>query len=221
MDRLSDKVVGRLTRYRALLSEHFPAERTYVFSHEIAAAMRLTASQVRRDLMCLGYQGVPHYGYEVSELIRHISAILDEEGVQPVAVVGAGNLGRALVAFLEARRANLRIIAAFDMDPAKVGRTLNGVRCHPMQDLEEVVTREQIGVVILCVPGAAAQGVADRVVRAGVRGILNFAPVPLRLPPGIALEEMDVTSALEKVTYFANRPSHPAKEKSHARRERR
>ena len=199
---LSNKVMGRLTRYRALLSECFPKEKTYVFSHELAAMVGLSASQVRRDLMCLGYFGVPRYGYEVVELIKHINVVLDSSKLHNVAVVGAGNLGRALMTFLESRRATLRIIAAFDDDPSLSNRVINGVPCHPMERVEGIVESQEIRIAILCVPGSAAQRVADRLVKAGVKGILNFTPVPIRLPVGIALEEIDVATSLERVAFF-------------------
>jgi len=215
---ISNKVMGRLTRYRALLTEYFPQEKTHVFSHDLAAMMGLSASQIRRDLMCLGYFGVPRYGYEISELVKHINDVLDASKVHHVAVVGAGNLGRALMTFLESRRATLKIVAAFDDDPAKVNRVMNGVPCHPMDTVEDVVTREGIRIAILCVPGAAAQRVTDCLVKAGVKGILNFAPVPIRIPVGVALEEIDLTSALERVAFFTNNRANAPKEKRHADR---
>jgi redox-sensing transcriptional repressor len=220
---LSNKVMGRLTRYRALLNEYFPKERAYVFSHELAAMVGMSASQVRRDLMCLGYFGVPRYGYEVVELIKHINMVLDASKLHNVAVVGAGNLGRALMTFLESRRATLRIVAAFDDDPSMANRVINGVPCHPMELVEDLVQRKEIRIAILCVPGAAAQRVTDRLVKAGIKGILNFAPVPIRIPVGIALEEIDVTSALERVAFFttsrvdASMARRPAQGRSSAR----
>lgn len=215
---ISNKVMGRLTRYRALLTEYFPKEKTHVFSHDLAAMMGLSASQIRRDLMCLGYFGVPRYGYEISELVRHINDVLDASKVHHVAVVGAGNLGRALMTFLESRRATLKIVAAFDEDPAKAGRIFNGVPCHAMRQMEEVVKREDIRIAILCVPGAGAQKATDLLVKAGVKGILNFAPVPIRIPVGIALEEIDLTSALERVAFFTNNRANAPKEKRYADR---
>lgn len=215
---ISNKVMGRLTRYRALLTDYFPKEKTHVFSHDLAAMMGLSASQIRRDLMCLGYFGVPRYGYEISELVRHINDVLDASKVHHVAVVGAGNLGRALMTFLESRRATLKIVAAFDEDPVKVGRILNGVPCHAMSQMEEVVKREEIRIAILCVPGGAAQRATDLLVKAGVKGILNFAPVPIRIPVGVALEEIDLTSALERVAFFTNNRANAPKEKRYADR---
>jgi len=212
MDRVSDKIIGRLARYRALLTDRLPVERSHIFSHEIAAAMRLTASQVRRDLMVLGFNGVPRHGYEVTELIRHLDEFLSSKQVNSVAVVGAGNLGRALIAFLESRRASIRIAAAFDTDLDKCNRVFHGVKCHAMEDLEAVLKQEPIRIAILCVPAEVAQSTANRLVHAGIKGILNFAPVPLRVPLGVTLEELDLTSALEKVVYFTSSPRSPALE---------
>ena len=154
----------------------------------LAAMVGLSASQVRRDLMCLGYFGVPRYGYEIVELIKHINLILDASKLHNVAVVGAGNLGRALVTFLESRRATLKIVAAFDDDPGMANRVINGVPCHAMELVEAIVACKEIRIAILCIPGPAAQQVADRLVKAGIKGI--------------ALEEIDVTSVLERVAFF-------------------
>jgi len=204
MDRVPDKIIGRLARYRALLTDRLPVDRAHIFSHEIASAMRLTASQVRRDLMVLGFHGVPRHGYEVAQLIQHLDDFLSSRQTNPVAVVGAGNLGRALISFLESRRASIRIAAAFDADPEKCNRVFHGVKCHPMDALEKVLEGGPIRIAILCVPAEVAQATANRLVRGGIKGILNFAPVPLRVPLGVTLEELDLTSALEKVVYFTN-----------------
>lgn len=215
---ISNKVMGRLARYRALLTEHFPKEKTHIFSHDLAAMMGLSASQIRRDLMCLGYFGVPRHGYEIAELVKHINMTLDASKIHHVAVVGAGNLGRALMKFLESRRASLKIVAAFDDDPAKADRLINGVPCFPMDSVEEVVKRDHISIAILCVPGTAAQRVTNQLVKAGVKGLLNFAPVPIRIPVGVALEEIDLTNALERVAFFTDNRANAPKEKRHADR---
>jgi redox-sensing transcriptional repressor len=143
---------------------------------------------------------------------------LDASKIHHVAVIGAGNLGRALMTFLESRRATLKIVAAFDDDPAKTNRVYNGVPCYLMDQVEEVVKREGVRIAILCVPGPVAQRVADRLVKIGVKGILNFAPVPIRIPVGVALEEIDLTSALERVAFFTNNRANAPKERRYADR---
>lgn len=216
MKPISDKVIGRLTRYRTLLTEQVPEGRTHLFSYEIAAAMRLADSQVRRDLMAVGTRGVPQHGYEIEALKAKLDDALALDRAHGVAVVGAGDLGRALIAFLEARRSTLEIRAAFDVDAAKVNRVFSGVKCHAMADLEKVLEREGITLAILCVPAGAAQAAADALVHAGIKGVLNFAPVALRLPVHVALEELVITTYLEKLAYFT---THPSKERRNGRHE--
>jgi len=218
MKSISDKVIGRLSRYRTLLQERLPGSRTHLFSHEIAAALRLSDSQVRRDLMSLGTHGVPSHGYEVQSLLQDLDLVLNQAQVHGVAVVGAGSLGRALIATLESTRTNLCIKGAFDADPGKCNRVYSGVKCHGMEALESVVAREGITLAILCVPAAVAQDVAERLVHAGVKGVLNFSTAALRLPRTIALEEIDIGNQLAKLAYFT---IHPSKERRNGRHEER
>lgn len=218
MKSISDKVIGRLSRYRTLLNDFLPGDRTHLFSHDIAAAMRLSDSQVRRDLMTIGTRGVPSHGYEVQGLLRDLDQTLNQTQVHSVAVVGAGSLGRALMATLESSRTNLRIKCAFDQDPGKCNRVYSGVKCHPMNVLEQVVAQEAITLAILCVPAVVAQGLAERLVHAGVKGVLNFSSAALRLPRTIALEEIDISNHLAKLAYFT---IHPSKERRNGRHEER
>ncbi len=218
MKPVSDKVISRLARYRTLLAERLPNDQTHLFSHEIAAAMRLSDSQVRRDIMTLGTRGVPSHGYEVQRLLQDLDRTLSQTRIHGVAVVGLGSLGGALIAKLESSRNNLRIRAAFDADPGKCDRVFSGVKCHPIAALEAVVAKEGIDLAILCVPAAAAQPLADRLVRAGVKGILNFSTAALRLPRIIALEEIDITNHLAKLAYFT---LHPSKERRNGRHDER
>lgn len=198
-----ERVVGRMSLYRRLLSNLRAEGTRNVFSHELAAMAGGTAAQVRRDMMAIGYSGSPVRGYDVDRLIRAIGAFLDSPTPEGIALVGIGNLGRAIMAFFEGRRPNLTIRAAFDSNPDKVNRVVHGCRCYPLEDLPAVVRDLNIRVGLIAVPAHAAQSVADALVDAGVRGILNLAPVPLRAPPGTFVEDMDITMSLEKVAYFA------------------
>ncbi len=218
MKPVSDKVIGRLARYRTLLAERLPRERTHLFSHEIAAAMRLSDSQVRRDIMTLGTRGVPSHGYEVQRLLQDLDKTLSQTRMHGVAVVGMGSLGTALVAKLESSRNNLRIRAAFEADPSKCDRVFAGVKCHSITALETVVAQEDIDLAILCVPAGEAQPLAERLVRAGVKGILNFSTAALRLPRTVALEEIDISNHLAKLAYFT---LHPSKERRNGRHDER
>jgi len=201
----SEKTIARLSLYRrALLKAQLEGARS-VFSHQLASDTGVSAAQVRRDLMAIGYSGCPNRGYDTSELVRSIGERLDDPQGQQVALIGVGNLGRAVIAYVARQRPSLSITAAFDSDAEKAGRVIHGCRCHSMEELPEVMQRERIRVAVLAVPGAAAQPVADQLVAAGVTGLLNFAPVTLRVPPHVYVENLDLTLSLEKVAYFARR----------------
>ena len=199
------KAVGRLSLYRRLLRELFAERTPHVFSHQLAEAAGASAAQVRRDLMLLGYRGSPHSGYDVQALAGSIDDCLDEQGGQRAALVGVGNLGTALMGRFAGRNSKLKLTAAFDSDPAKVGRTESGCRVYPFTDLTEVVRELGIGIAVIAVPASKAQEAADACTAAGVRGILNFAPVPVRAPEGTYVLQVDLTMALETVAYFARR----------------
>jgi redox-sensing transcriptional repressor len=198
-----NRTIGRISLYRRLLAGLLADGTKHVFSHELAALAGVSPAQVRRDIMSLGYSGSPAHGYAVEDLINSIGQFLDAPAPEAVALVGVGNLGRAILSYFAGRRPNLTIVAAFDSDPAKANRIIQGCPCHPTEQLASVIAEQGIRIGIIAVPAAAAQGLADLLVRAGVRGILNFAPVPLWVPGTIYVENMDMTMSLEKVAYFA------------------
>jgi len=120
-----------------------------------------------------------------------------------LALVGVGNLGRAMLAYFQGRRPRLSIVAAFDSDPAKYGRVIQGCRCYSLDQMEEIVRDARITVGVITVPASEAQRIANRLVSSGVTGIINYAPVPLWAPPHVYVEDIDMTMSLEKVAYFA------------------
>ncbi|MCY2930959.1 MAG: redox-sensing transcriptional repressor Rex [Planctomycetota bacterium] len=200
-----DKAIERLSLYRRLLA-NLAAERVkFIYSHELAQKAGRTAAQVRRDMMILGFSGSPTKGYEVARLIEAIGGFLDAGGLQEIALVGVGNLGRAILSYFAGRRPNLSITAAFDSDPAKVDRVIHGCPCHRMEELASLVAVKSINTAIVAVPAGEAQAVADALVGAGVCGLLNFAPVRLRVPGAVFVENVDLTTSLEKVAFFARR----------------
>ena len=200
--------IGRVSLYRRLLGEQLAAGVRQVYSHQLASLAVTTAAQVRRDLMTIGFAGSPRKGYATHELVEAINAVLARSVETSVALVGVGNLGRAILAYYSNRQP-IRFAAAFDRAPEKTGRILHGCRCYPVDQLAEVVAREGIHVGVIAVPAAEAQGVSDQLVLAGVKGILNFAPVRLRVPTGLHVEYVDLMMALDKVAYYAHElPSH-------------
>jgi redox-sensing transcriptional repressor len=200
---LTDRQIGRLSQYRRQLQSLPAGVPPTIFSHRLAILCGLTAAQVRRDLMTIGFTGSPARGYDVSQLVTAISRCLDAPGGQNAALVGAGNLGRAILDSFSFRQLPLSIVAAFDIDPTKVNRVLHGCRTYSMDRLTETIGELDITVGVLTVPPGVVQEVAESMLAAGVRSFLNFAPVPLRLPPRTFVEEMDIAVSMEKAAYFA------------------
>jgi redox-sensing transcriptional repressor len=200
------KTVGRLSQYRRVLARLVERGHAHVFSHQIAAMAGGSAAQVRRDLMLVGCRGRPSRGYDAHGLMGCIEEFLQAPGGQRVALVGLGNLGRAILPFFARYRPALRIVAVFDNDPAKVGETVveRCCPCRPMEEMTSIVQAQEITIGVIAVPPGAAQPVADQLVGTGVRGLLNFAPIALKVPAGVFVEDIDLTTALEKVAYFAH-----------------
>jgi redox-sensing transcriptional repressor len=207
--RIPINTIGRLSLYRRLLQEQLAAGARQVYSHQLASLAVSTAAQVRRDLMTIGFAGSPRRGYAIQELVEAISGVLARSIETTAALVGVGNLGRAVLAYY-ANRQPIRFAAAFDRVAEKTGRILHGCRCYPVEEMAAVISREGIHVGVIAVPAAEAQAVADQLVLAGVTGILNFAPVRLRVPAGLHVENVDLMMALDRVAYFAHElPSRP------------
>jgi redox-sensing transcriptional repressor len=160
-----------------------------------------TDAQVRKDLAYFGQFGYPGIGYRCAELIHAIKQILGTNQPWPVAMVGAGNLGRALLRYKGFVEQGFRIAAVFDNDPAKAGQVLEGSVIEPIERLGEVVRDAGIRLAILAVPAPAAQEVADQLVAAGIDGILNFAPVTIGLPDTISTVGVDLAIELEQLSF--------------------
>ena len=199
---LPERTVERLSEYRRTLLQCLEEGKTHIFSHELAGLHHNTAVQVRRDIMFIGYTSMQRKGYDVSELINVIGDILDSESGLNVAVVGIGNLGRAVTTYFVGKRSKLNIIATFDVDHTKIDRVISGVKCYSLSRLNEIVESHQISIAIMTVPASAATEVSSQLVEAGIKGIMNFTTVPLNVPDDCYLEEYDMITSLEKVAYF-------------------
>jgi redox-sensing transcriptional repressor len=204
MNSISDKTIGRLSQYRRLLLQLKQQNVRHLFSHQLGEATGLTAAQVRRDLMVIGFTGSPSKGYHVEELYAKISNFLDGHDRQLGAIVGIGNLGLAIMGYFSGRRSSVDIVVAFDVDPTKVGRVIVGRRCYHLDELDTICKQMNISVGIITTPADVAQGVAEKMVRGNLKGILNFAPSILKLPKEIYIQTMDVSTVLETVAFFAS-----------------
>jgi len=199
---LPERTVERLSEYRRSLLQCLEEGKTHIFSHELAELHHNTAVQVRRDIMFIGYTSMQRKGYDVRELIDVIGDILDSERGLNVAVIGIGNLGRAVTTYFAGKRSKLNIIATFDVDTTKIDRVISGVKCYPLSRLKEVVASHQISIAIMTVPADSAKEVSAQLVEAGIKGVLNFTTVPLNVTENVFLDEYDMITSLEKVAYF-------------------
>ena len=205
--KISEKTVERLSVYRRHLKELQKNGKARVYSHELSQIVSGTAAQVRRDLMQVGCSGCSSKGYEVDLLINEIGELLDYSEKQNVALIGVGNLGRALLGFFSGSRDNFDIVAVFDNDPDKCGRIICGRRCYHMNQLEEIVRAQKISTAILAVPAEAAEKTAQALIEAGIKAILNFAPRHITTNRKVFIQTLDMTMALEKAIYFSRKNS--------------
>lgn len=199
---LPEKTVERLSEYRRTLLDCLNQGKSHIFSHELAALLHNTAVQVRRDMMLMGFTSMQRKGYAIKELIEAIGELIDTTEGLNVAVVGAGNLGRAITGYFRGKRSKLNIMATFDIDPEKIGRMIAGVKCYSLDDFQKLTIDLQISIAILTVPPEHSRKTADFIAANGVKGILNFTTVPLNMPPHVYLEEYDMITSLEKIAYF-------------------
>ncbi len=199
--RISDSTVRRLSGYLRHLRFLAASGRTVVASQELATATGTTAAQVRKDLSQFGSFGRRGRGYPVVALRDALVRILGLRRSWRACVVGAGRLGSALLGYQDLSRRGFDVVAAFDVDPEKVGRTVRGVPILPLQDLEREIDTRGVEIAILAVPDAPAREIADRLSAAGVRGILNFTSTKVAPRPELAVRDMDIAVELEGLSY--------------------
>lgn len=200
---VSERTIGRLSQYRRLLKTFRDSGVLSLYSHELARKAGVSAAQVRRDLMEVGYHGSPHNGYVVDDLLESISSYLDDPDGLSLALIGVGNLGGAILSHYAEHRSSLSVVAAFDSDPEKTNRVIHGCRCHPLEELTKVVREQNIRVGIIAVPSHYAQDTANKFIEAGVYSLVNFAPVTLHIPDYVRLETVDITMFLDRAAFFA------------------
>jgi len=190
----------RLSLYLRHLDHVASQGLTTISSAQLGSSLGATAAQVRKDLSRFGQFGRPGVGYDVKDLSQAIRRILGVDRRWPVAVVGVGNLGRALARYGGFAERSFDVVALFDSDPAKVGSRVAGVVVSPMEDAPKVVAERGVKLALLSVPADAAQRATDVLVRAGVVGILNFAPITVQVPASVALYTADIVVLLEQLS---------------------
>jgi redox-sensing transcriptional repressor len=200
--RPSRASVGRLSLYLRRLESYWRQGLLKVSSGQLGEALGITDAQVRKDLTHLGHLGQPGIGYPVRELLGAIRRVLGVDRDWAVVVVGVGNLARALLRYRGFQQRGFRIVALFDSDPTKVGQGVEGLVVWPPEAMAEVIATTGAELGVVAVPSEVAQAVADALVAAGIRGVLNFAPVVLRLPANVSLVAVDLTVQLEQLAFL-------------------
>jgi len=194
-------VVNRLSLYLRELQHLVSEGRETTSSGQLGQKLGFTDAQVRKDLAYFGQFGYPGVGYRCNELIEAIRTILGTDRRWPVAIVGVGNLGRALLGYRGFSHQGFQIVAGFDTDPKKIGKIIEGVEIFDIQQLSEIVQQRQIKLGLIAVPSSAAQKTADQLVAAKIVGIVNFAPLTISLPDHVSHVGVDLAIELEQIAF--------------------
>lgn len=199
---IPDATVARLPQYLRALTHLGAAGATSVSSEELAAEAGVRPTLLRKDLSLLGSYGIRGVGYDVEHLALEISTSLGSAHDWPVAIVGMGNLGRALAAYSGFASGGFHVAALFDEDPALIGEQVRGIAISPGGELSERIVSDGIMIGVIATPATGAQAVCDTMVAAGVRSILNFAPVVLVTPPGVTVRKVDLSTELHVLAFY-------------------
>lgn len=206
MRKISDSTVRRLALYLRFLEQSAAQQVTTISSAELARRGGTTSAQVRKDLSFFGSFGKRGLGYSVPELAARIREILGLKRTHRVVLVGAGKMGGALLHYRGFRQHGFDVVAIYDKDPKKIGTRSDGLMVRDVRQLETDLKKEPPDIAILVTPAEAAQEVTDRLVRAGVKAILNFAPVSLAVPEDVAVQSVNMALELETLSFaLANR----------------
>ncbi len=200
--KIPETTISRLFVYLRELTELAKVKIRTISSAELGERTNLSDAQVRKDLGYFGQFGVSGSGYSVNDLIPVLEKILGKDKTWNVALIGAGHMGSALLAYAGFSRHGLDLVAAFDTDISKIGKKYEGITIQDINELETAVVAQKISIAIIAVSAVAAQEVAETLARAGVKCILNFAPVSLNVPEDVKVKDVDLSRELETLSYF-------------------
>jgi redox-sensing transcriptional repressor len=207
-EKISELTTSRLSVYLRCLNTLQAAGIKTISSQALAEQFHLNSAQIRKDLGYFGEFGVRGVGYYVADLRDHITKILGLDRPHRVGIVGAGRLGTALANYNGFGRSNFTVVALFDNDRQKIGKRIGEARLpvHDAEQLATIIRDEAIDVIVIAVPAKAAQRVLNQIMSAGIKAVLNFAPVPLNSRRGVKVKTVDLTTSLESLSYFLAQP---------------
>jgi redox-sensing transcriptional repressor len=200
--KIPQATAKRLPLYYRFLTNLHASGKQRVSSAELSEAVKVDSATIRRDFSYFGALGKKGYGYNVQYLLSFFRKTLDQDALSKVALVGVGNLGTAFLNYNFTKNNNTQIVVGFDVASDKVGRKIGDISVHHMDDLEKVITDQQIEVAILTIPAQQAQEVTDRLISADIRGILNFTPARLTVPANVRVHHIDLAIELQSLVYF-------------------
>jgi len=208
-EKISELTTARLSIYLRCLNTLHAAGIKTISSQSLAEQFNLNSAQIRKDLGYFGEFGVRGVGYYVEDLRDHITKILGLDNPHRVGIVGAGRLGTALANYNGFGRSNFTVVALFDNDTQKIGKRIGEgkVLVHDVEKIAEIIRAEAIDIVVISVPARVAQKVLNQVMSAGVKAVLNFAPVSLQSRRGVKVKTVDLSTSLESLSYFLASPS--------------
>lgn len=199
---IPDIVVGRLPIYLRALQRMLIENRKVTSSQELGERLGISAAQIRKDLSQFGEFGKQGTGYSIEYLAEQISQILKVDRVWDIAVIGAGDIGSAVARYQGFANRGLRVAMLFDSDPAKVGTQVGSFTVQDSRNVEEVIRDAEIQIAMIATPSQTAQAVAEQLVTAGVKAILNYAPINLTVPDEIRVQYIDPVIHLQRMTYY-------------------
>ena len=205
-EKISELTTNRLSVYLRCLNDLAASGSKTVSSKALAERFHLNSAQIRKDLAYFGEFGVRGVGYTVETLRDHLTNILGLDRTHRVCIIGAGRLGSALADYYGFREANFTVSALFDSDPQKIEKKIGNVEILDVKNFAAVVKRDKIEVAVIAVPAQNAQDVFERVVKAGIKAVMNFAPVALKTSKDVKLKTIDLTTSLESLSYFLAQP---------------
>ncbi|HEX6989550.1 MAG TPA: redox-sensing transcriptional repressor Rex [Bacillota bacterium] len=206
--RIPEATVRRLPMYLRVLAD-IPDHRREITSAELADLTGYSSEQIRKDFAFFGALGTRGVGYRVDLLQRQIRGVLGLDRPAPAVVIGAGNLGTALARYSILQDRDIRVVALFDVDPARVGTEIEGVAVYHAEEMPAVIRRLGVRMAIVAVPPQAAQGVVDGAVGAGVTAFLNFSPVKIQAPEHVHVQNIDLSLELQSLAYYVSVRSLP------------
>lgn len=206
VEKISELTTNRMSVYLRCLNDLAARGEKTVSSEGLAKRFHLNSAQIRKDLAYFGEFGVRGVGYYIEDLRGQLTKILGLEKQHSVGIVGAGRLGTALADYYEFSRTNFTVAALFDQSETKIGRRVGEIEIFDIKNFASVVKKAKIDVAVIAVPAAYAQAVLDLIVDAGIKAVMNFAPVPLKVSDGVKIKNVDLTISLESLSYFLAQP---------------